>query len=68
MEYYGSVGNLFRFDPYPQQQHQLFAVTDLNISSDWELNLGYGWGLTSASDQPIIKLIVGYRIKPSSGK
>jgi len=32
------------------------------------LNIGYGWGLTSASDQPIIKLIVGYRIKPSSGK
>ena len=68
MEYYGSVGNLFRFDPYPQQQHQLFAVTDLNISSYWELNLGYGRGLTSVSDQPIIKLIVGYRIKPSSGK
>ena|SRR5256885_12451392 len=62
-EYYGSVGELFKFLPFEQQQHQLFAVADLNINPDWEINLGYGVGLTKATDNHIAKLILGYRFK-----
>ena len=62
-EYYGSVGKLFKFDPAEQQQHQVFAVADLNISPDWEINFGFGHGFTKATDNQIAKLIVGYRFK-----
>ena len=62
-EYYGSVGRLFDFFPYQQQQHQLFLVADLNFSPDWEVNFGYGWGFTQSTDNAIAKLILGYRFK-----
>jgi hypothetical protein len=63
LEYYGSVGRLFNFDPMEQQQHQVFAVADLNINPDWEINFGYGHGFTPTTDNKIVKLIVGYRFK-----
>jgi hypothetical protein len=62
-EYYGSVGRLFDFDPYQQQQHQIFAAVDVNFSPDWEINFGYGWGFTQSTDNGIAKLILGYRFK-----
>ena len=61
LEYYGSVGGLFKFLPFNQQQQQLFAVIDINAWTKWELNFGYGHAFTSAADNGIIKLIVGYR-------
>lgn len=60
-EYYGSVGPLNHFQPYQDQQHQLFAVLDLDWSPDWEFNFGYGWGFTRNTDNAIIKVILGYR-------
>jgi hypothetical protein len=60
-EYYGSVGPFFNYDPIQQQQHQLFIATDLNFDPDWEVNAGYGWGLTNSTDRAIIKLILGRR-------
>ena len=42
LEYYGSTGPLFKYDPFQQQQHQLFLVTDLNLGQKWEFNAGYG--------------------------
>jgi hypothetical protein len=60
-EYYGSVGPLDHFQPYQQQQHQLFAAIDLDWSPDWELNAGYGWGFTQSTDNAIFKVILGYR-------
>ncbi len=63
LEYYGSVGGLFNFLPFKQQQQQLFAVIDINTWPDWELNFGYGQAFTNAADNGIIKIIVGYRIK-----
>ncbi|GAC1426885.1 MAG: hypothetical protein NVS1B13_22840 [Flavisolibacter sp.] len=62
-EYYGSIGELFKFYPYRSQQHQLFAVADVNLSPDWELNFGYGIAFTKAADNSIVKVILGYRIK-----
>lgn len=62
-EYYGSVGEFFKFIPWQQQQQQLFAVADLNLSPVWEVNFGYGLGFTKATDNRIAKLILGYRFK-----
>ena len=61
LEYYGSLGPLNNFQPWPSQQHQLFLATDLDWSPDWELNFGYGWGLTQSTDNAIFKVILGYR-------
>ncbi len=65
LEYYGSVGPFQQFLPWGEQDEQLFLAINLDVSPDWELNAGYGIGLTSLADRRIIKCIVGYRIKPS---
>lgn len=64
-EYYGSVGPVTAFAPYEQQEQQIFAVTDLNFSQNWEFNLGVGFGLTSGSapvGSLIVKMILGRRV------
>ena len=60
-EYYGSVGPITGFDPLREQQQQIFAVTDLNVSPNWEINFGVGVGLTGSSDHLLVKMILGRR-------
>jgi hypothetical protein len=60
-EYYGSTGPITGFDPLRDQQQQIFAVTDLNFSKDWEFNFGVGVGMTGATDHLIVKMIIGRR-------
>jgi hypothetical protein len=60
-EYYGSVGPVTGFDPLRDQMQQIFAVTDLNFSKDWEFNFGVGIGLTGGSDHLLVKMIIGRR-------
>jgi hypothetical protein len=60
-EYYGTLGVLSHFDPYQLQQHQLFAVADLNFSENWEFNCGYGLGFTRATDNAIFKMNIAYK-------
>lgn len=61
LEYYADYGRIT--DPYPlhEQQQQIFAVTDLNVSPKWEINVGVGLGPTAATDHLIIKGILGRR-------
>ena len=59
MEYYGSTGPVFHFDNFIQQQHQIFAVTDLNFNPVWEFNAGIGYGFTESTDKTIFKIILG---------
>lgn len=61
LEYYGSTGPFFHYDPIQQQEHQLFVATDLNFDPDWEVNAGIGYGFTKATDKAILKLILGRR-------
>ena len=61
-EYYGAIGKINMPDTYQQQQHQLFAVIDLDWNPDWEFNAGYGLGFTNVTDNDIFKVIVGYRL------
>jgi len=61
VEYYGSTGPFFHYDPIHEQDHQLFVAGDLNFDPNWEVNFGYGFGLTQTADKSIIKLIIGRR-------
>ncbi len=62
IEYYGSLGPVNNFSPTNQQSQQLFIALDVDFSPVWELNLGYGFGLTDATDRSIVKMILGRRI------
>jgi hypothetical protein len=60
-EYYADYGPIRAPDSLHNQQQQIFAVTDLNVSPDWEINVGIGLGPTAATDHLIVKGIVGRR-------
>jgi hypothetical protein len=51
------------FDPLREQMQQIFAVTDLNVSPNWELNFGVGIGMTGATDYLLVKMIIGRRFR-----
>lgn len=59
LEYYGSTGPFFQYDPIQQQQHQLFAAIDVDFNPKWEFNAGYGLGFTNSTDRAIFKVILG---------
>jgi hypothetical protein len=61
VEYYGALGPVTRFDPGPQQQHQIVPTLDLNVSPDWELNVGAAFGVTRSTDRFLLKMIIGRR-------
>ena len=61
VEYYSSLGPVGRLDSWEEQQHQIFPALDLNLSPNFEFNFGVGVGLTSATDDLLVKLILGYR-------
>jgi hypothetical protein len=61
LEYYGSLGPATTFDPLAEQQQQFFPSVDLNVSPDWEINFGVGWGVTRATDHLVVKAIIGRR-------
>ena len=61
LEYYADYGRLGAFAAPRNQQQQIFAVTDLNVSPLWEINLGVGIGATAATDHLIVKGILGRR-------
>jgi hypothetical protein len=61
IEYYADYGRLGNFYPLHEQQQQVFAAVDLNVSPKWEFNFGMGVGATAATDHLIFKCIVGRR-------
>jgi hypothetical protein len=61
LEYYGSTGPFFNYDPFQKQMQQLFVATDLNTSPDWEFNGGVGYGFTDSTEKLIFKIIIGRR-------
>jgi hypothetical protein len=61
VEYYASLGPVSNFNNWEDQEHQIFPCIDLNLSPDFEFNFGVGVGLTSATDDLLVKLILGYR-------
>ncbi|HVS94860.1 MAG TPA: hypothetical protein VHE54_00190 [Puia sp.] len=61
IEYYGSWGPIRKFNPFAQQQNQLFITVDADFDPRWEFNAGYGFGLTNSIDKSIFKVILGRR-------
>jgi hypothetical protein len=59
LEYYADYGNIRAISALHDQQQQIFAVTDLNVSPKWEINLGVGIGATASTDHWIVKGILG---------
>lgn len=64
-EYYGSVGPITGFDPLREQQQQFIPAIDLNLSPNWEFNLGVGVGVTRSTDHLLVKMILGRRFGSS---
>jgi len=62
-EYYGDFGQLNAFDAPPEQGHSLYIVMDLLNNNKWELNTGPGFGLTTATDGLVFKVLVGRKVK-----
>jgi len=58
IEYYSGYGPLGDFDPLTRQQHQLFPTLDLELPGKWEVNFGYGIGLTDGASEQMLKLII----------
>jgi hypothetical protein len=61
LEYYGDYGSVADISSFHYQQQQFFPVIDLNVSPDWEINLGVGIGVTTNTDDWIWKANVGRR-------
>jgi hypothetical protein len=61
VEYYASLGTLTRLSSWNEQQQQVFPVIDLNLSPNWEINFGVGFGFSRDTDDLIVKLILGRR-------
>ncbi len=61
VEYYADYGRLGSPYALHDQLQDIFAVTDLNLSAQWEFNFGIGVGATASTDHLILKAIVGRR-------
>ncbi|HKB82285.1 MAG TPA: hypothetical protein VKD04_03650 [Burkholderiales bacterium] len=61
IETYNELGEIRRVSHLNQQSQTLYGVIDASMRG-WDLNVGLGRGLSSASDRVILKLIVGVPI------
>jgi len=62
-EEYDDFGELRGFLPSRQQAHQLYAVVDRN-GEPMDIEVGAGFGLTSATDHLVLKLILSRDLNP----
>lgn len=62
VEYYGGVGTINRIAPADEQEDDVYAAVNLNLSPAWEFNAGYGFAMTRGSDKHVLKMILGRRV------
>jgi len=60
MEFYGGIGLIDDIDPLSDQQHYVFPVIRGELPWYLEYSVGPGIGLTSGSDQVIVKLNIEF--------
>jgi hypothetical protein len=60
IEYYGDFGPIAHPTSWRDETQYLFEVFNLLAIENFELNVGFGEGLTAASNPIIVKAIVGY--------
>jgi hypothetical protein len=59
-EYYADLGPFSAILPVSKQEHYIYEVVNLLAVRDLELNIGFGEGLTEASNRFVAKVILGY--------
>lgn len=62
IEYYGALGELGAFPPASSRLQQIYAAFDLHSAAVWEVNAGVGFGITPATNQLMVKALIGRRI------
>jgi hypothetical protein len=60
VEFYGSMGELSNLKPKDQQEHYIFPRLGIHFFHGITLDVGYGFGLTQASDDQVIKAILEF--------
>ncbi|HUK56778.1 MAG TPA: hypothetical protein VLY20_08995 [Nitrospiria bacterium] len=60
LEFYGKTGELGDPTPKGQQEHYIFPRLGVNFYHGVSLDVGYGFGLTKASDDQVIKAILEF--------
>jgi hypothetical protein len=60
VEFYGDIGPLGNLNPKSQQQHYVFPRLGVKFTRSVSLDIGYGFGLTKASDDQVIKAILEF--------
>jgi hypothetical protein len=58
VEFYGVMGPLSNMKPKDQQAHYIFPRLGVKLGHRLKFDLGYGFGMTKASDDQVIKAIV----------
>lgn len=66
LEYYGSTGPVFDPLPVRRQVHLFFPGGDIQFGENVVWNLGFGIAATSAGNQFIYKMRLGYMFGPSA--
>jgi hypothetical protein len=62
VEYYGSFGPIAHPRALRAEEHYLFGVVNVLAAAGWEINAGVGGGLTPASNDVVVKVILGHEI------
>ena len=60
LEYFGGMGEITKLDPVKAQRHQFYPGFDYNYSDTVILNAGVGFGATSAGNQIMAKMRLGW--------
>lgn len=58
VEFYGEMGELGDLAPVDEQEHYVFPAIEVELPFELALDVGYGFGLTKASDDQIVKAIL----------
>jgi len=57
VEFYGEVGELGDLKPSDEQEHFIFPAAKIRLPEEFSVDVGYGFGLTRASDDQVLKVI-----------
>ena len=60
IELYGEPGEIGNTQPLSQQSHQIGPVVMGKLRNGFNYEVGYLFGLTTASDQGLLKMVLGY--------
>jgi hypothetical protein len=60
LEFYGEMGEISDLKKPDDQEHFIFPTIKIGLPFHMELETGIGFGLTSKSDDTVIKGIISY--------